>query len=116
MTDESVHKTDREIEEDVLDVPVIAWLGGISTVLIIVAVILLVGVYYLTQRQLDAERQAEADARITELEAQRAIDAMVVDGYYQHPDVDDGEGNTTPGTVSIPVTEGMKKVIEDANR
>ena len=41
---------------------------------------------------------------------------MVVDGFYRHPDVDDGQGNVTRGTVSIPVSEGMKKVIEDANR
>ena len=41
---------------------------------------------------------------------------MVVDGFFKHPDIDDGQGNVTRGTVSIPVSEGMKKVIEDANR
>ncbi|MEM1452661.1 MAG: hypothetical protein AAGI22_26390 [Planctomycetota bacterium] len=116
MSDETVHKTDREIEEDVMNVPFIAWLGSISTVLIIVAVLLLTGVFYLTQRQQTAERQRDADARITELEAQRAIDAMVVDGYYKQPDGADEKGEPIPGTVSIPVTEGMRKVVEDANR
>ena len=78
MSDETVHKTEREIEEDVMNVPFIAWLGSISTVLIVVAVLLLTGVFYLTQRQQTAERQADADARITELEAQRAIDAISI--------------------------------------
>ena len=116
MADENAQLHEREIEEDVVSVGLLAWLGGISTILIVVSVILLIGVYYLTLDQRMEALQKEADARITELEAQRAIDEMVVDGYFKHPVVDDGQGKVTQGTVSIPVTEGMRKVIEDANR
>lgn len=116
MADEHAQTSDREIEEDVVNVGFIAWLGGVATILIAVSVILLTGVYYLTLEQREARLQEEADARVTDLEAQQTIDDMVVDGFYRHPDVDDGQGNVTRGTVSIPVSEGMKRVIEDANR
>ncbi|MEM6674459.1 MAG: hypothetical protein AAF726_16555 [Planctomycetota bacterium] len=116
MTDETVHNSEREIQEDVLNVPLIAWLGGITTILIIVGVILLIGVYYITQGQLDDKRQQAADARITDFEAMQLIDEMVVEGYYRHPDVDDGQGNVTRGTLSIPVEEGMKQVVQEANQ
>ncbi len=116
MANEQAQTSEREIEEDVVNVGFIAWLGGVATILIAVSVILLTAVYYVTLDQREARLQEEADARVTDLEAQQVIDAMVVDGFFKHPDVDDGQGNVSRGTVSIPVSEGMKKVIEDANR
>ena len=116
MANEQAQTSEREIEEDVVNVGFIAWLGGGATILIAVSVILLTAVYYFTLDAREARLQEEADARVTDLEAQQAIDQMVVEGFYQHPDLDDGLGNVTRGTVSIPVSEGMKKVVEDANR
>ena len=105
---------EREIEEDVMNVPFIAWLGTVSTILITVSVLLLIGVYYLTQGQETARRFEEAEARITDIEAQRVIDARMVDeGYYVHPDADSGDGNVTRGTVSMPIEVGMEAVIAD---
>lgn len=102
---------EREIEEDVMNVPVIAWLGTVSTILIAVSVILLIGVFYLTQDRQQALRQRQADERITELEAHRQIDAMVVDGYYQQPDVEEN-GTVTRGKVSVPVEIGMRQIAD----
>lgn len=102
---------DREIEEDVMNVPLIAWLGTVSTILIAVTVFVLTGVYYLTQRQEDALRWEEADARITDLEAQRAVDSMVVDGVYELPAAGDEASQDRP-KVSVPVSIGMSKVVE----
>ena len=95
-----------------MNVPLIAWLGIVSSILIAVSVIVLTGVYYLTEQKQMEERHEQADARITDLEAHRAIDKMMVDGYYQQPDVDDGQGNVTRGTVSIPVEIGMKEIVD----
>lgn len=116
MTHENETHSESEIQEDIVSVPLIAWLGGVSTILVIITVIVLMGVFYMTTANLEVERQVDADARVTEIEAQRAIDAMIVDGYYEHPGLDDGQGNVTRGTVSIPVAVGMQKVIEDAQR
>jgi hypothetical protein len=114
VTESAAQHPDREIQEDVMNVPFVAWIGTVTTILITVSVIVLIGVYYLTKGQEMERRQAEADGRITDMEAQREIDALVVDGYYKFPDVDDGQGNVTRGTVSIPVSEGMRRVVEDA--
>lgn len=103
---------DREIEEDVMNVPFIAWLGTVSTILIAVTVLLLMGVYYLTQRQETALRWEEAEARITDLEAQRAIDKMVVNGVYELPAAGDDVSQDRP-LVSVPVSVGMTKVVEE---
>ncbi len=104
-------KSEREIEEDIMDVPVIAWLGTVSTILIIVAVILLTGLYHLTQRQQDATRQEEADTRITDLEAYRLIDATVVNGHFQQPDSEEN-GTVTRGKVNLPVEIGMSQIAD----
>ena len=104
-------KKEREIEEDVMNVPVIAWLGTVSTILIIVSVILLIGVFYLTENKQLAERQSEADARITELEAHRKIDAMVVDGYYKDADTEEN-GTVTRGKLHVPVEIGMRQIAD----
>ncbi len=108
----AVHE--REIEEDVMNVPLIAWLGTVSTILITVSVLLLIGVYYLTLSQETALRHKEADARITDIEAQRAIDAMLIEGYYQTPDTEDAEGNPTRGTATMPIEIGMQDVVKEA--
>lgn len=104
-------KAEREIEEDIMNVPVIAWLGTVSTILIIVSVILLIGVFYLTERQQLAERQSEADARITDLEAHRKIDAMIVDDYFKGADVE-VDGTVTRGKFHIPVEIGMRQIAD----
>ena len=104
-------KSEREIEEDIMNVPVIAWLGTVATILIIVSVILLIGVFYLTESKQLAERQSEADARITELEAHRKIDEMIVDGYYKDADVE-VDGKVTPGKLHIPVEIGMRQIAD----
>lgn len=110
--------SEREIEEDVMNVPLIAWLGAVSTVIIAVSVLLLMGIYHLTHKRQVAERQAEADQRITDLEAQRAIDEMMVNGYYKEPDtvVVDENGVESPkrGLYMLPVERGMRQVIESA--
>ena len=64
MADEHAQTSEREIEEDVVNVGFIAWLGGVATILIAVSVILLTGVYYLTLEQREARLQEEADARV----------------------------------------------------
>lgn len=111
LADQHHNHKEREIEEDVMNVPVIAWLGTVATLLIIVSVILLIGVYYLTKDTQEAAQQAQADARITELEAHRKIDAMVVDGYYREPDVD-VDGTVTRGKVNVPVELGMQQIAD----
>ncbi len=105
-------KKEREIEEDVMNVPLVAWLGTVASILIAVSVIVLTGIYYLTKHTQQERQQARADERVSDLEAHRQIEAMVVDGYYQQPDVDDGQGNVTRGAVNLPVELGMRKVIE----
>ena len=104
-------KSEREIEEDIMNVPVIAWLGTVATILIIVSVILLIGVFYLTENQQLTERQAEADVRITDLEAHRKIDAMVVDGYFRDADVEE-DGTVTRGKLHVPVEIGMRQIAD----
>lgn len=106
-------KHEREIEEDVMNVPLIAWLGTIATILIIVSVLLLIGVYYLTKGQETARRHVEAEARITDIEAQRIIDAKVVEDYFLHPDKEDADGNMERGTATIPVEQGMIDVVKE---
>lgn len=108
---------DREIEEDVMNVGLVAWLGAITTIITAVTVIGLIGVYYLTQDMQIAERQAEADARTTDTEAHQIIDGMVVDGVYQLPDVKDEAGEVmTRGGYSVPVERGMRQVVEANKR
>ena len=82
-TNDTNAQLDREIEDDVMNIPFIAWIGTISTIMIAVTVIVLTGIYYLTQRQENALRWEQADARVSDLEAQRAIDKMVVNGVYE---------------------------------
>ena len=103
---------EREIQEDVMNVPFVAWLGAVSTILIAVSVILLTGVFYLTKGNEEALRQSEADARKSDLQAQREVDAMVLDGYYKFPDKELENGDMERGGISIPIAEGMNQVIE----
>lgn len=102
---------EREIEEDVMNVPFIAWLGAVATILIAVLVLLLMGVYYLTQRQETARRWEQAGARVTDLEAQLEVDRRVVDGYFRHPAADEVAGDRPK--VNVPVSIGMQKVVEE---
>jgi len=95
-----------------MDVPFVAWIGIITTIAIILAVIILTGIYYMTKSQEMAIRQVEADSRITDMEAQRQIDATVVNGFYRLPDKEDAEGNVIRGGVSVPVSDGMRKIVE----
>ncbi|MFT5731692.1 MAG: hypothetical protein ACJAZN_000926 [Planctomycetota bacterium] len=111
LADQHHAPKEREIQEDIMNVPVIAWLGTVSTILIIVSVIFLIGVYYLTKDQQEAVRQTQADSRITDLEAHRQIDAMVVDGHYKEADVDDN-GTVTRGKVHVPVELGMRQIAD----
>lgn len=111
MSSNEQHKSEREIEEDIMDVPVISWLGTVSTIIIIVSVIVLTGIFHLTERQQKEVRQAEADARITDLEAYRQIDNAIVDGHFKQPDVDDN-GTVTRGKVSLPVEIGMRQIAD----
>ena len=102
----------REIEEDVMNVGFVSWIAAVSTILIITSVFVLTGIYYFTKQRQVAERQADADRRVSELEAYRKLDAAVVDGVYELPEVDLGEGATKRGGFSVPVERGMKQVIE----
>ncbi len=112
---------DRQIEEDVLAVPIIAWLGVTGSILIIVSVFALTGLYYQTQHALDRERSADAEALVTPAEAKVKADRVAIDGYYKVPDPNppkldpDGKPIVDPNPrtyVSIPVAEGKKKVLE----
>ena len=105
---------DRQIEEDVLAVPFITWLGIVGVILIVASVFALTGMYYQTQRSLDAQRYADAEAVVTPLEAKVAADDEVVDGYYRVPSPNgtSEEGADAKKFVSIPVSEGKAKVIE----
>jgi len=108
---------DREIEEDVMNVGLVAWLGAITTIITAVTVIGLIGVYYLTQDMQMAERQAEADARITDTEAHQMIDQMAVDGMYRLPgETNETDGSMTRGGFSLPVERGMRQVVEANKR
>ena len=111
-TNDTNAQLDREIEDDVMNIPFIAWIGTISTIMIAVTVIVLTGIYYLTQRQENALRWEQADARISDLEAQRAIDEMVVDGVYELPSTGSEVSQDRP-KVSAPVSVGMTKVVEE---
>ena len=105
----------RQIEEDVLAVPMVAWLGVIGTILIVASVLALTGMYYQTQHALDRARNAEAEAHLTPAEAKVAADREVVGGYYRgipSPDGAPAEGADANRFVSIPVAEGKKKVLE----
>lgn len=100
---------DREIEEDVLAVPFIAWLTAVGTILIVASVLALTGMYYQTQSRLDRERAEAAAALVTPAEAKVAADKTALNGYYRgvpDPNLKDGK------YVSIPVSEGRKKVLE----
>ena len=68
MANEQAQTSEREIEEDVVNVGFIAWLGGVATILIAVSVILLTAVYYVTLDQREARLQEEADAQAAEAE------------------------------------------------
>ena len=105
---------DRQIEEDVLAVPFIAWLGIVGVILIVASVFALTGMYYQTQHSLTAERYADAEAFVTPAEAKVAADHEVVDGYFRvpAPDGSSDEGPDAKKFVSIPVAEGKAKVIE----
>lgn len=105
---------EREIQEDVMNVPFVAWLGAVATILIAVSVILLTGVYYLTKGNEEALRQSEADGRKSDLQAQREVDEMLLDGYYKLPDKELENGDVERGGISIPIGEGMEQVIESS--
>lgn len=117
-TDPHAHPTDhpdREIEEDVLAVPFIAWLGVVGSILIVVSVFALTGMYYQTLHGLERRLYAEADASVTPAEAKVAADKVALLGYYRG--VPSPEGAVETGAdakqfVSIPVSEGKKKVLE----
>ena len=111
-TNDTNAQLDREIEDDVMNIPFIAWIGTISTIMIAVTVIVLTGIYYLTQRQENALRWEQADARVSDLEAQRAIDKMVVQGVYELPSTGSDVSQDRP-KVSAPVSAGMAKVVEE---
>ena len=111
-TNDTNAQLDREIEDDVMNIPFIAWIGPISTIMIAVTVIVLTGIYYLTQRQENALRWEQADARVSDLEAQRAIDKMVVQGVYELPSTGSDVSQDRP-KVSAPVSVGMTKVVEE---
>lgn len=111
-TNDTNAQLDREIEDDVMNIPFIAWIGTISTIMIAVTVIVLTGIYYLTQRQENALRWEQADARVSDLEAQRAIDKMVVQGVYELPSTGSDISQDRP-KVSAPVSAGMAKVVEE---
>lgn len=113
---------DREIEEDVLAVPFIAWLGVTGVILIVASVLALTGMYYQTQNALTRARYAEAESRLTPAEAKVAADAVVVEGYYRGVPSPEGAVAPEPGQepkqyVSVPVHEyGKRKVLEQYGR
>lgn len=119
VTDETnVHPADhpdREIQEDVLAVPLIAWLAGISTILIVVSIIALTGFHYQSYHALERERFAAAEALITPAEAKTAADAEVIRGYYKGVPSPEGlveEGPDAKSFVSIPIEHGRRAVLE----
>lgn len=105
---------ERQIEEDVLAVPFIAWLGIVGVILIVASVFALTGMYYQTQHGLTEQRYTDAEALVTPAEAKVAADHQVVDGYFRvpSPDGSSDEGPDAKTFVSIPVSEGKAKVIE----
>ncbi|MEZ6017945.1 MAG: hypothetical protein R3F49_22765 [Planctomycetota bacterium] len=106
---------DREIEEDVLAVPFIAWLGVTGAILIVASVLALTGMYYQTEHALERERYLAADAQITPSEARLTADHETINGYFKGIPSPDGvveEGPDAKKFVSIPVAEGRKKVLE----
>ncbi|QDV08249.1 hypothetical protein Poly30_37850 [Planctomycetes bacterium Poly30] len=111
LADQHHHHSEREIQDDVQNVPVLAFLTTVATLLIIVSVIFLTGVYYLTAGKQQELRQSQADSRITDLEAHRQIDDMVVDGYYKEADVEEN-GTVTRGKVHVPVEIGMRQIAD----
>lgn len=115
----------RQIEEDVLAVPFVAWLGIVGTILIVASVFGLTGLYYQTQHALNRERAADAESRVTPAEAKVKADKVALNGYYRIPDPNppkldaDGKPIADPDArtyVSIPVAEGKKKVLEQFSR
>lgn len=123
-TDPHAHPADhpdREIEEDVLAVPLIAWLGIVGAILIVASVFALTGMYYQTLHGVERRLYAEAEASVTPAEAKVAADKVALRGYYRgvpSPEgvIPTGAGATEPGAkefVSIPVAEGKKKVLAD---
>lgn len=112
MSQDAEPNRESEIEADVMNVGFVSWIAVVSTILIVASVFALMGVYYLTKQQQVAERQADAERRVSNLEAHRKADAAVVNGVFELPKVDDGEGNKIDGGYSIPVEEGMKAIVE----
>lgn len=117
-TDPHAHPADhpdRQIEEDVLAVPMIAWLGIVGSILIVAAVLALTGMYYQTKHDLEAERHADAARIETPAEAKVKADKLALSGYYRGIPSPEGtveEGSESKQFVSIPVSEGKKKVLE----
>lgn len=111
LADQHHSHPDREIQEDVVNVPLLGWLATVSSILIIVAVLLLTGVFYLTEGRQMELRQVQADSRITDIEAHRQIDEMVIDGYYREADVEES-GTVTRGKVNVPVEIGMRQIAD----
>lgn len=118
-TDPHAHPADhpdREIEEDVLAVPFIAWLGIVGTILIVASVFALTGMYYQTLHGLERKLYAEAEASVTPAEAKVAADRVALLGYYRGVPSPEGVVESGPDAkqfVSIPVAEGKKKVLQD---
>jgi len=116
-TDPHAHPADhpdREIEEDVLAVPLIAWLGVVGAILIVASVLGLTGMYYQTLHGLERRLYAEADASLTPAEAKVAADKVALLGFYRGVPSPEGVVETGPDAkqfVSIPVAEGKKKVL-----
>jgi hypothetical protein len=119
-TDPHAHPADhpdREIEEDVLAVPFIAWLGIVGAILTVASVLALTGMYYQTLHGLERRLYAEAEASVTPAEAKVAADRLALLGYYRGVPSPDGVVESAAGAdarqfVSIPVAEGKKKVLE----
>lgn len=105
---------DRQIEEDVLAVPFIAWLGGTSTIIIVASVLALTGLYYQSQHALERQRAADGEALVTPAEAKVKADREALQGYYKGiPSPNPvGEGETAPAYVSVPVSVGKERVLQ----
>lgn len=104
----------RQIEEDVLAVPFIAWLGVTATIIIVASVLALTGLYHQSQRALERQRAADGEALVTPAEAKVAADRTAIDGYYKGiPSPNPvAEGEAAPAYVSMPVSKGKERVLE----
>lgn len=111
MSSASETHPDREIQEDVMNVPFIAWLAAVSTILIAVSVLLLIGVYHLTKQREVAKRQAEATLRIDELEANRLVDREVITSGEVYVSEIENMG-TVDRKYHLPVERGIQAVLE----